>query len=128
MAMIGPRMDLTPYQTFQVIVVLVMATIWALSTVARRRPDIGWLQPFRAAFPRMTEQQRARAKRRADFYTGFEFILLGIVIPMGYVALTVMMFNSFTVTGIIVTAATSIICIGLGVTVIVRSRRPASRR
>ncbi len=103
--------------------VMLLAAVWGLSTLARRRPEVAWLHPFRTAFPRPTEEQRQRLRRRANVYAGAELILMGLVIPMGYVALTVMMFSDFGAVELTVVAAISLLCIGLGVTAIVRNRR-----
>jgi len=50
---------------------------------------------------------------------------MGLGLPMGYVALTVMFFNDFTPTGIALVAVCSILLIGLGITAIWRNRRKA---
>ena len=55
-------------------------------------------------------------------YETFQVIVV-VIIPMGYVALTVMMFNDFTAMGLTLAAAGSLLCIGLGVTAIWRNRR-----
>lgn len=114
---------MSAYETFQIVVVMVTAVVWGLVTLSRRRPDVAWLEPWRTAFPRPTEAQRQRMRRRASAYAGAELILLGVVIPIGYVALTVMMFNDFTPGWLIAVAASSLLCIGLGVTALVQSRR-----
>lgn len=99
----------------------VLALIFfALVQLARRYPDVAWLRPFRP--PPLSAAQQERRRRRANTYTGIELILVGLVVPMGYVALTVMMFNDFDplwTAGVVITA---IICITLGITAIAKNR------
>jgi hypothetical protein len=94
--------------------------IMGLVQLAKRRPDIAWLRPFRG--PELSAAQKERHRRRANTYAGIELILLGLAIPMGYVALTVMMFNDFEPLWTTIAIASSLACIGLGVTAIVKSR------
>ncbi len=91
--------------------------IFALSALSRRLPDVAWLQAFRFD-KHLTEEQKAKMRRRANVHAGVELILLGITLPMGYVVLTVMMFNSFSAMGITLVAAGSVLCIALGITAI----------
>jgi len=99
-----------------------LVLVFGLSRLARRFPHVAWLQVFRDAFPRPSEARRTRM-RRADAYAGAEMILMGIALPLLYVAATVMFFNSFTARAIGFVLAISLLCIGLGVTAIWRSRR-----
>jgi len=52
-----------------------------------------------------------------------EFILLGIVIPIGYGVLTIMMFNDFKPLPTALVLASSALCLGLGIAAIVRNAR-----
>ena len=97
--------------------------IWGLSTLARRLPHIMWLQAFRDAFPRPTEEQKAEMRRRADINAGVHFILLGISLPLIFGAMTVMFFNDFTKRGVALVLAASVLCIGLGIVAICRTIR-----
>jgi hypothetical protein len=45
---------------------------------------------------------------------GIKFILMGLVLPIGYVALKVMMFNEPTVQGFLIVGAGSLLCFVLG--------------
>jgi len=92
--------------------------IMGLVMLAKRRPDIAWLQPFRGR--ELSPAQQERNRKRANRYAGVELILLGIIVPMGYVALTVMMFSSFETVPTVLVALGSALCIGLGVTAIVK--------
>jgi hypothetical protein len=96
--------------------------LFGLSALSRRFPHIAWLQHFH--FDRhLSEEQRARMRRRANVHAGVELILLGVVLPMGYVVLTVMMFNDITRKAMAIVLTGSAVCIGLGVTAIVRANR-----
>ena len=85
-----------------------------MSALSRSFPDVAWLQAFRHAFPRLSEEQRARVRRRSNIYAGIKLILLGLVLPMLYVAATVMFFNDFTAKGTALVLAGSLVLIGLG--------------
>jgi hypothetical protein len=85
---------------------------------ARLFPNVRWLDGFRN---KMTEGQKARARQRAAVLTGFEFILLGVVLPMIYFGLTIMFFNTpdpIWLTGI---GIASVACIGLGVYILTKA-------
>ncbi len=111
------------YRNVQMVLVGIIAIVFALSRLSRRFPQVAWLQVFRYEPPRMSEEQRAKNRQRANVYAGVELILMGIVMPMGYAALTVMFFNSFTPLATTLVLTGSALCIGLGVTAIWRSRR-----
>lgn len=93
----------------------------ALGFAAKRRPDIAWLRAFR--MPELSPERQERQRRRANIYAGVEFILLGLVIPLGYGALTVMMFNDFKPLPTTLVLVSSAMCIGLGIAAIVKNAR-----
>src|ERR671925_1983486 len=66
----------------------IVAVLFGLRALSRRFPQVGWLQHFYFEFPQLTEQQKARMRRLAALRAGLQLILLGIVLPIGYVALT----------------------------------------
>ena len=101
----------------------VAMALLALSALARRFPETAWLRPFRNLFPRPSEEQRARIRRRANAHAGAQFILLGLALPFGYGALTMMTFGSFGRTETALVLAGSLLCIALGVTAIARRGR-----
>ncbi len=111
------------YRTIQFILVGIFAVIFGASAIARRFPNVAWLQVLRYDPPRLSVEQRARNRRRANVYAGVEMILMGVVLPFGYFALTVMFFNSPTPTGIVLTLGASLLLIVLGVVSIARSRQ-----
>ena len=100
----------------------VLVLIWiALQYAARRRPDVEWLQALK--LPELSPRQKRIAERRAHIYGGLHFILLGLVIPMGYIALTVMTFNDFERTPTVLVLLTSAVSIGIGIIAIARNAR-----
>jgi hypothetical protein len=111
------------YRTVQLVLASLLAVLYGLSALSRRFPHVNWLQVFRYDPPQLSEAQRARMRRRGDITAGLELILLGIGLPLLYVALTVMFFNNFTAMATILVFAGSALCIGLGVAGIWRNRR-----
>lgn len=92
----------------------------ALTQLARKRPDIEWLRHFR--LPELPEAVRERHRKRSERIAGAEMILVGLLLPIGYLVLTVMTFNSIDplwLTGVI---AASVLCIGLGIYALVKNR------
>jgi hypothetical protein len=94
-----------------------------LGALARRFPQVAWLQIFHIPFPHVTEEQKARMRKRANIHAGIEMVFLGMVLPLGYLAVTVMFFNKTTTLGVILVLSGSVLLIALGVTAIVRSLR-----
>jgi hypothetical protein len=111
------------YETFQLVAVIVLATVFGLSAAARRYPHVTWLRGFSNAFPRLPEDERRKVRKRSDFYAGAELILVGVALPLGYAALTMMTFSSFSTMATIVVGAGSLLCVGLGIIAIWQSRR-----
>ena len=113
---------MSAYESFQVVVVLVMLTVFALTRAADRYPHVAWLRRFREIFPRLPEQQRRKFQRRANVLAGAQLILLGVALPIGYVALEAMMFSDITTTEMLLVGAGSLLCIGLGIAAMWSSR------
>jgi hypothetical protein len=101
----------------------IAAVLFGLSALARRFPHIAWLQHFYFELPKVSEEQKAKMQRRATLHAGLQLILLGIVLPMGYVVLTVMMFNDVTRKAMTIVLTGSVVCIALGITAIVSGFR-----
>ena len=110
-------------ETFQVVVGSIVVVVYGLSALSRRFPHVAWLQHFRLPWLELTEEQRARTRYRANVYVGAQLILFGLVLPLGYVVLTVMMFNTITRGTMILVLAGSVLCIVLGITAIVQGMR-----
>lgn len=95
--------------------------IFALGYFARRHPDDAWLQPFDLQ-RNLTHAQRARMRRSSQAFAGAEMILAGVIIPMGYLALKVMFFNSPEPLELVIVFALSAVFIAAGVMALVRNR------
>ena len=111
------------YRTVQLVLFGFLAVLFGMSALSRRFPHIAWLQLFRYNAPRLSEEQRANLRQRANVHAGIELILLGIVVPMVYFASTVMMFSEPTVTGTTISLTSALLLIGLGTAAIWRNRR-----
>lgn len=111
-------------ERFQIVVGAVLAVLYGLSGLSRRFPHVSWLQYFRFTRPPLTEEQQAKMRRRANVYAGAQLILLGTILPLGYVALTLMTFSSVSSGAMTLVLAGSALCVVLGVAAIVlRGRR-----
>ena len=108
---------------FQIVVGSIVAVVYGLSALSRRFPYVAWLQYFRLPRSRLTEEQQARMRHRANVYAGAQLILLGLVLPLGYVVLTVMTFNTVRSGTLTLVLAGSVLCIVLGITAIVQGGR-----
>ncbi len=111
------------YRTVQLVLIGFLALLFGMSALSRRFPHIVWLQLFRYHAPRLSEEQQAKIRQRANIHAGIELILLGIVVPMVYFATTVMMFNEPTTTGTTIALASALFLIGLGTAAIWHNRR-----
>jgi hypothetical protein len=102
------------FETIQLIVLGIVGSLFVLSLVSRRLPRVRGLQPFQHAFRPLSPAQREVARRRSDMLAGVQFILLGLVLPVGYVVLKIMMFNEPTTQGFLIAGAGSLVCFVLG--------------
>lgn len=110
-------------ERFQIVVGSILAVLYGLSALSRRFPHVTWLQHFRLPRSRLTEEQQARMRRRANVYAGAQLILLGIILPLGYVVLTVMTFSTVRTGAFAIVLAGSTLCVVLGIVAIVQSIR-----
>lgn len=101
----------------------IAAVLFGLSALARRFPHIAWLQHFDVEVPQLSEEQKAKMRRRSTLRAGVKWILLGMVLPVGYVFHTMMLFSDITRKGMAIVLTGSVVCIALGVTAIVRAFR-----
>ena len=111
------------YRTVQLLLFGFLAVLFGMSALSRRFPHVPWLQLFRHNAPRLSDEQRAKIRQRANVHAGIELILLGIVVPMLYFASTVMMFDEPSATGTAIALASALLLIGLGTAAIWRNRR-----
>jgi hypothetical protein len=99
----------------------VIAAVIVLGWLARRLPHVAWLQAFRFAQVQASEDEKERRRRSANRLAAGEMVLAGVLLPMGYAALTVMMFNDFEPLMAAAVAAGSVLCIAAGIWVYVRN-------
>jgi hypothetical protein len=111
------------HEKIQVILGALVAVIFGLSALSRRFPTVAWLQHFRIERPQLSEERRARMRRQANVRVGIELILFGFAIPPGYLVLEMMLFSDITKLELALVLASSVLCIGLGITAIVHSIR-----
>ena len=94
-----------------------------LGWLARRRPDIAWLQPFNInPQAHLTQAQRDRLRKRASRHAGYEIILLGFAFPVIYLIGKVMMFDSPTPLGLAISGAGAFLCFTIGMIAIAKNR------
>jgi sterol desaturase/sphingolipid hydroxylase (fatty acid hydroxylase superfamily) len=111
------------YRNVQLVLGGLLALVFGLSALSRRFPHVAWLQVFRYDPPRLSKAQRARIRRRSNIHAGIEMILMGMALPLLYVASTVMLFNDFATGWTVLVLAGSLLLIGLGITAIWKNRR-----
>ena len=108
---------------FQIVVGGIAAVVYGLSVLSRRFPRVTWLQHFRLPGQWHGEEPRGRMRRRANVYGGAQLILLGLVVPVGYLVITVMTFNTVRAGTLTLVLAGSVLCVVLGITAIVQGGR-----
>src|SRR5688572_11443384 len=108
-------MDAFLPDTVKVILLAVIAIVFALAWLARTHPDVAWLQIFRLPRVQLSEEEKARRRRTANLIAGLEFIGAGLVLPLLYVLSTVMMFNDFKPVPTFIVGACSVALIGFGI-------------
>jgi hypothetical protein len=107
------------YETIETVVVSLVLVLFGLAVLSGRFRNLAWLQRFRFEHPRLSEEHRARMQRRAAVRAGVEFILLGLVLPPGYLMQEAMFMSDTSKTELAVVLAGSVLCIGVGITAIV---------
>ena len=99
----------------------IIATVFVLSQAARRYPHVEWLRKFELP-DRRTPEQKRRAERSGQIMAGIQMILLGLVIPPGYLILEVMFMSDPSTLEMVLVGSGSLLCIGFGITAIVKAR------
>lgn len=107
--------------SIKLIVAGLIASLFVLSQATRRYPHVEWLRRFQLRDNR-TEEQKRRARRSGNTFAGIEMIFLGLAIPAAYLVLTTMFFGEMTSVELVVVAAGSLLCIGLGIMAIAKAR------
>ncbi len=107
-----------------------LAAVYGLSALSRRYPHVAWLRAFRLEV-KVTEEQRAKRRRRAERIAGIELILVGLCAPIAYLIVTLMTWGDPSAIGLTVSSLVGVVLIALGVFAIVRNRsgdRPRDER
>jgi hypothetical protein len=99
----------------------IVVVYFALAWLARAMPHVGWLQAFRLPTVHLSEEEKARRRRSANRMAAIEMILAGLVLPLGYLALTVMMFHDLARPATFVVGACSLALIGVGTWILARN-------
>ena len=108
--------------TAKVILLGLITIVIVLGALARRFPGVRWLRVFRLPEHPMTEEQRERMRRLGNRQGGMEMLLAGTVIALVSLLSNIMFFAD-TPTGLtVLVGAGSLLCIGLGITTLVRNR------
>lgn len=115
------------FESFQAVAIAILGVLFGLSWLAKRYPNVTWLQGFHIPLPEVTEEQRERQRRRGQVYAGIEFILLGMIIPAVYFVMTVIFFTTPSRMGLALVALSSVLCFAIGIVAIWRSRKPRRR-
>jgi hypothetical protein len=108
--------------TVKAILVALIATVIILGLLAKRFPHMAWLQVFRLPENRLSAREQERHRREQNRLAGVEFILLGIGIPLVYLAVTMMFFAEPALGVSLIIGASSVLCIALGIVAIAKSR------
>lgn len=111
-----------PDDVKQVLVGLI-ATAFVLGLLARKFPDVTWLQFFRLPQSHLSEKELARRRRSGDRLAAFEMIGAGFLLPLFYMLVTVMTFNEFETMPTLIVGACSVLCVVAGIWILVRTSR-----
>jgi hypothetical protein len=104
------------------ILLVLIAIAIVLFWLARRLPEVAWLQVFRLPAIPLSEEQKHRRRRSANRQAALEMMVAGLALPLLYVASTVMMFNDLKTIPMIIVTACSVLCIAIGIWIFVRNR------
>lgn len=115
----------TAFEILKQIGMAVIAGGIVIVWIARRFPTVAWLRPFQLAMfqVQLSEPQKARRRRWASIQAGLEIMILGLLIPAGYVLSKVMMFDNINSGPLAISLAAMLACFVLGFWVILKERR-----
>ncbi len=108
-------------ESVKAILLGLIATAFVLSRLARWFPHVAWLQVFRLPVIQMSEEQRTKRRRFGNRMAGLEMVFAGVVLPLVYFGSTIMFFSEPQMIPMIIVAAGSATCIGLGIWIFVRN-------
>ena len=92
--------------------------------VARRFPNVSWLQRFQFPEfrPKRSPAQEARHRRVANVITALEIMLFGLAFPVLYVLSKVMMFDDLERVPLILSFAATGVCFCIGIWILLRAK------
>jgi hypothetical protein len=90
--------------------------------LARRFPDVTWLQPFQLRTFQLTEAQKARHRRAGNRQAALEIMLMGLMLPVLYLLSSLFMFNDPKATPMAIALAGMVVCFGVGIWLFARNR------
>jgi hypothetical protein len=93
----------------------VIVVAFGLNRLASAYPQVEWLHKFRLPVWEMSEQEKARRQKSGNRMAALQMILAGLILPFGYLASTVFMFNEPGTVAMIVVGALSFLCISVGI-------------
>jgi uncharacterized membrane protein YqjE len=98
-----------------------IAVAFVLSRLACWFPHVAWLQLFRLPVIQMSEEQREKRRRSGNRMAGLEMVLVGIGLPVLYIASTIMFWSDPQPIPLIIVITCSVICIAVGIWIFVRN-------
>jgi sterol desaturase/sphingolipid hydroxylase (fatty acid hydroxylase superfamily) len=104
------------------ILVVIIPVAFSLNWLARKNPEVPWLQAFRLPDLPLTEEQKERRRRTGNQIEGLQIALVGLALPLLYIAATVMMFNDFKAVTTVIVGLCSLSCIALGIWIFWQNR------
>ncbi len=99
----------------------VIVVAFGLSRLAVAFPEVDWLQKFRLPVREMSEEERTRRRKWGNRMAALEMILAGVILPFGYLASTVFMFNEPGTVAMIIVGSLSFLCIAAGIWLLVKN-------
>lgn len=99
--------------TWEIVLFGPIATVIALSVLARKRPDVEWVQAF-SWKDRRSDQQKRQSPRSLSVNVGLEMIMFGLGAPALFYATAVTLFNEATTGSMLLVGAFSVSLIALG--------------
>ena len=99
----------------------IIVVAFGLNRLAVAFPEVDWLRKFRLPVREMSEEERGRRRKRGNRMAALEMILAGLILPCGYLASTVFMFNEPSRAAMLIVGALSFSCIAAGVWVLARN-------
>lgn len=120
LSVVGCMETLFP-DSVKVVVGGVVVMLFVFNRLAVALPHVNWLQRFRLPEPRISEEERAKRRRRGNRLAAIEMVLAGVILPFGYLASTVMFFNEPGAIAMVAIGVCSLGLIAVGVCVFAKN-------